>query len=204
MESSGGKGRLTLAHGDSRFDGSKTRTASRIRVHHQFFPHWLDCALLFPSYAAGSNPPWPQGHIDYLMLSALSSAPNMWLYLPTKTGILAADQAEIRKWLEWGRKNVAYLMVRHDLFDWPGKGVVDGSAHLLGDRGLIFLFNGTKESKSAEFALTPESTGFTGAAPVEIQQEYPAVERREVSGPGAKVSWPVPAGSVVVLRVAPR
>jgi hypothetical protein len=27
MESSGGKGRLTLAHGDSRFDGSKTDPA---------------------------------------------------------------------------------------------------------------------------------------------------------------------------------
>jgi hypothetical protein len=193
-----GTGGSNLAAGD------EVRTASRIRVHHQFFPHWMDCALLFPSYAAGSNPPWPQGHIDYLMLSALSSAPNMWLYLPTKTGIPAADQAEIRKWLEWGRKNVAYLMVRHDLFDWPGKGVVDGSAHLLGDRGLIFLFNGTKESKSAEFALTAESTGFTGTAPVEIRQEYPAVERQEVSGPGATVSWPVPAGSVVVLRITRR
>lgn len=63
---------------------------------------------------------------------------------------------------------------------------------------------GKKEARSAEFALTPESTGFTGTAPVEIRQEYPAVERREVSSPGAKVSWPVPAGSVVVLRVAPR
>lgn len=194
-----GTGGSNLAAGD------EVRTASRIRVHHQFFPHWLDSALLFPSYADPNHvPAWPRGHIDYLLLSALSSTPNLVFYLPSKTGIPGEDKAEIRKWLEWGRKNVAYLMVRHDLFDWPGKGVVDGSAHLLGDRGLIFLFNGTKEARSAEFALTPESTGFTGTAPVEIRQEYPAVERREVSGPGAKVSWPVPAGSVVVLRVAPR
>lgn len=26
-----------------------------------------------------------------------------------------------------------YLLVRHDLFDWPGKGKVDGSAHLKGE-----------------------------------------------------------------------
>jgi hypothetical protein len=31
------------------------RTSSRIRVHHHFFPHWLDWSLLFPSYAKYVN-----------------------------------------------------------------------------------------------------------------------------------------------------
>ncbi len=78
------------------------------------------------------------------MLSALSSSPNQLYYLPTKTGIPDKDKAEIRKWLDWGRKNVEYLKVRKDLPDWPAPGKVDGSAHIVGDRGLVFLFNSGK------------------------------------------------------------
>jgi hypothetical protein len=182
--------------------GDEVRTASRIRVHHHFFPHWLDQALLFPSYA-GHVPAWPSTKIDYLILSALSCSPNLLMYLPTKTGIPEADKVEIRKWLDWGRANVKYLLVRQDLFDWPGKGKVDGSAHFIGDCGLIFLFNGTKEEKTAEFALTAESTGFMGAAPVEIRQDYPAAVRRETYRPGATVTWTVPAETAVVLRITP-
>jgi hypothetical protein len=183
--------------------GDEVRTASRIRVHHHFFPHWLDWSLLFPSYACLPPPKWPEGHIDYLMLSAMSCSPNLLLYLPTKSGIPDADKAEIRKWLDWGRANIEFLRVRHDLFDWPGKGKVDGSAHLIGDRGLIFLFNPAQVEQVAEFALTPESTGFTGAGPVEIAQEHPAGGRRETVEPGATVQWPLPPETAVVLRLAP-
>ncbi len=184
--------------------GDEVRTASRIRVHHHFFPHWLDWPLLFPSYAdPGSTPEWPSDKIDYLLLSALSSSPNLLLYLPSKSGIPAEDQAEIRRWLDWGRANEDYLMVRHDLFDWPGKGVVDGSAHLRGHHGLIFLFNSSAAEQLGEFALTAESTGFSGEVPVEIQQEYPSAERRQVCQPGVNVSWPVPPQSAVVLRITP-
>lgn len=181
--------------------GDEVRTASRMRVHHHFFPHWMDWSLLFPSYAGEPYPKWPEGHIDYLMLSALSGSPNLLFYLPTKTGIPAEDKAEIRKWLNWGRENVEYLLVRHDLFDWPGKGKVDGSAHLIGDRGLIFLFNPSDEEKVAEFALTPESVGFTGTGPVEIVQEHPASERRATFRPGASVRWLLLPETAVVLRV---
>jgi hypothetical protein len=191
-----GTGGSNLAAGD------EVRTASRLRVHHHFFPHWMDWSLLFPSYAGEPYPEWPRGHIDYLMLSAMSCSPNLLLYLPTKTGIPAADKAEIRKWLAWGRANVEYLLVRHDLFDWPGKGKVDGSAHLVdGECGLILLFNPSDEEQTAEFALTPESTGFTATRPVEISQEYPTSGRRETCRPGATASWPVPPETALVLRV---
>ena len=187
--------------------GDEIRTASRIRVHHQFFPHWLDQSLLFPSYAGDPHPnhkpAWPSERIDYIMLSALSCSPNLLMYLPTKTGIPDADKAEIRKWLEWGRKNVEYLFVRHDLFDWPGLGRVDGSAHFRDDHGIVFLFNPERTAHTAEFDLTPEATGFAGEAPVEVWQEYPASVHRENHAPGATVRWQVPAESAVVLRVAP-
>jgi hypothetical protein len=182
--------------------GDEVRTASRIRVHHHFFPHWMDWSLLFPSYAGAPYPPWPEGHLDYLMLSALSCSPNLLLYLPTKTGIPAKDKAEIRHWLDWGRENIAYLRVRKDLFDWPGKGKVDGSAHLVGDRGLIFLFNPNEKSMTGEFALTEESIGLSGAGEFSITQEHPAPGRAETSRAGDTVRWEVPAGTALVLRVS--
>jgi hypothetical protein len=185
--------------------GDEIRSASRIRVHHQFTPHWLDQSLLFPSYASPEHvPAWPSAHIDYIMASALSCSPNLLLYLPTKTGIPAADKAEIRKWLQWGRRNTEYLMVRHDLFDWPDPGRVDGSAHLRGDHGVVFLFNPAAAASQAELSLTPECVGFVGQARVEVRQEYPSSDRHETHAPGDTVRWPVPAESAVVLRVGPR
>jgi hypothetical protein len=186
--------------------GDEVRTASRIRVHHQFFPHWLDQSLLFPSYAdptLTNVPAWPSEKIDYILLSALSCSPNLLMYLPTKTGIPEADKVEIRKWLDWGRANVEYLFVRKDLFDWPGKGKVDGSAHIIDDRGLIFLFNGGDASAAAEFALTAEETGFTGTRQVRIRQEFPASPAVRTCSPGEVVRWEVPSQTAVVLRAEP-
>lgn len=184
--------------------GDEVRTASRIRVHHHFFPHWLDWSLLFPSYGnPKSYRAWPSAKMDYLLLSALSCSPNLLFYLPTKTGIPEEDKAVIRTWLDWGRANVEYLLVRRDLFDWPGKGVVDGSAHLIGDRGLIFLFNGGATPAVAEFALTPGETGFSGTRPVSILQEFPAACDARLCRPGATVRWDVPPQTAVVLRLVP-
>jgi hypothetical protein len=194
--------------GDSNIvGGNEIRTASRIRLQQQFIPPWLDEALLFPSYAnpdRKSFPRWPGENLDYILLSALSSTPNLVLYLPGHDGIPEASRQRIKNWLDWGRKNGKYLLTRHDLFDWPAKGKVDGSAHLLGDHGLIFLFNSDGVEQTAGFALTPESTGFTGSSSVEVNQEYPARERREIHRPGASVRWPVPAESAVVLRLKPQ
>lgn len=194
--------------GDSHIaGGNEIRIASRIRLQHQFIPPWLDEALLFPSYAnpnRKSFPRWPSENLDHILLSALSSTPNLLMYLPGRTGLPEADKAEIHKWLDWGRKNEKYLLTRHDLSRWPVKGKVDGSAHLLGDHGLIFLFNSDVAEHTAEFAITRESTGFIGSKPVEIRQEYPASDRRETHRPGATVRWSVPAESVVVLRLATR
>jgi hypothetical protein len=182
--------------------GNEVRTASRIRIHHHFFPHWLDSSLLFPSFAnPDRQPDWPSEKIDYLMLSALSCTPNLLLYLPTKTGIPESDRVEIHKWLAWGRDNEEYLFVRHDLFDWPCKGAVDGSAHLLGDHGLIFLFNPAAEKRMAEFVLNAESTGFTGEKPVTLVQEYPTGDWCETRQPGTIIRLPVPGEAVLVVRL---
>ncbi len=181
--------------------GDEIRTASRIRVHHQFFPHWLDQSLLFPSFGnPARKPAWPSAKLDYILLSALSCSPNLLMYLPTKTGIPDKDKAEIAEWLDWGRRNVDFLFVRRDLLDWPGRGRVDGSAHFQGEEGIIFLFNPDNVPQEAEFVLSREETGFTGRQPVTLRQEYPVMDRSQIVTPGAKVRWTVPEEGAVVLR----
>lgn len=199
-----GSGMSNIAGGD------EIRVASRIRVHHHFFPHYIDLPLLFPSYSGipGRNNvkkdrPWPSEKLDYILLSALSCAPNLLLYLPTKSGIPKRDKTEIRKWLNWGRKNIAYLRVRKDLPDWPGPGRVDGSAHIVKDRGLIFLFNPNSQPRSIEFALTPEAIGVSRPSRYHIWQEHPSSDRRTERKLGDSVEWEVPAQTAVVLGLAP-
>jgi len=46
------------------------------------------------------------------------------------------------------------LKVRKDLPDWPATGKVDGTAHIVGDHGLICLFNSSATQLTGEFALT--------------------------------------------------
>ena len=185
--------------------GNEVRTASRIRVHHHFFPHWLDQSLLFPSYGNPKRlPPWPSEKIDYIMISALSCSPNLLLYLPTKNGIPEADKAEIRKWLIWGRENIEYLLVRKDLQDWPAPGKVDGSAHFVDDKGLVFLFNPGSIPLSGEFVLNEESTGLTyHGGDFRIAQEYPPSDRRIRAAFNETVRWELPAETAMVLRVQP-
>jgi hypothetical protein len=185
--------------------GDHIRTWSRARVHHDFFPHYLDQPLVFPSRAAAqdSAPNWPRGNLDYILLSAISSSPNQLYYMPTKTGIPEEDRAEIRRWLDWGRKNEAYLKVRNDLPGWPAAGRVDGSAHMTGDRGVVFLFNPNPEPASGEFALTTESIGLEASGSLRVEQEYPKSGLYRECEAGQVVQWEVPAESPVVLRISP-
>ena len=198
---------FTLVESGGRDDNvsyaDEVRTAARIRLHEHFFPHWLDMGLLFPSYGQpGPTPPWPSAKIDYAMISALSCAPNLLLYLPARDGIPEADRLEIRKWLDWGRANEKYLMVRRDLFDWPGKGRVDGSAHVVDGKGIVFLFNGTEKELTGEVPLDG-SIGLDGAGRYTIVQEYPPADRKVTAQGGETVRWTVPPRTAVILRIEP-
>jgi hypothetical protein len=193
--------------GDNLAAGNQIRTWSRIRVHRQFLPHYMDLSQLFPMAPNGPYPPptdkWPKGHFDYILLSALSSSPNQAFYLPLKTRFPDVDKAEIKKWLDWGRRNVEYLKVRKDLPDWPAADKVDGSAHIIGDRGLVFLFNPSEKPLSGEFALTAESIGLATAGNFKVSQEYPAADREIHAASGQSVRWEIPPKTPVVLRILP-
>ncbi len=184
--------------------GDKVRKWSRVRVHHHFFPHYLDQPQVFvgPKSMGKRYPDWPSEAIDYLMLSALSSSPNQLYYLPTKAGIPARDKETIRKWLDWGRKNEKYLMVRKDLPDWPAAGKVDGSAHIIQDRGLLFLFNPNSQPLPGVFRADSESLGLARGGPFQIIQSYPPSGVKKRFRFGDEVRWEVPPRSALVLEIA--
>jgi hypothetical protein len=46
-----------------------------------------------------------------------------------------------------------YLKVKRDLFDCPGLKPVDGSAHIIKDRGFIFLFSPEHEGKTVRASI---------------------------------------------------
>ena len=57
------------------------------------------------------------------------------------------------------------------------RGKVDGSAHVVVDRGLIFLFNPDKVTHTGEFAMTAENIGWKGKGDFSVNQEYPVSDR---------------------------
>jgi hypothetical protein len=183
--------------------GDKLRQWSRVRVHHHFFPHYMDHPLVFAAPKSANGPDWPSEKIDYAMLSALSCSPNQLYYLPTKAGIPAKDKTEIKKWLDWGQEHISYLMVRRDLPQWPEAGKVDGSAHIIGDKGLMFFFNPNLTPGQGKFRLDEESIGLTRGARFDVVSTYPLSTARQQANVGEEVSWEIPPQSCVVLSVTP-
>ncbi|PYV36532.1 MAG: hypothetical protein DMG06_30505 [Acidobacteria bacterium] len=185
--------------------GDKVRKWSRVRVHHHFLPHYFDQPQVFvgPKGMGELGRDWPSGSIDYLLLSAFSSSPNQIYYLPTKSGMPDKDKAEIRTWMEWGRKNEKYLLVRKDLPDWPAVGKVDGNAHMIGDSGLVFLFNPNPRKLIGRFRLDKESIGLTKGDDFQVFQSYPVSDTKREFSFGQEVSWDVPPSTAVVLTITP-
>jgi len=186
--------------------GDKIRHWSRVRVHHHFFPHYLDSPQVFaaPKSKKGyGRLDWMSDHLDYIMLSALSSSPNQTYYLPSQAGIPTEDKARIKKWLDWARENIDYIMVRKDLPDWPAANKIDGSAHICEDRGFVFLFNPNKNPLDGEFTLTEESIGLKQKGTFRVTQHYPPSDLGIDSGYGKKVLWQVPGETAVILEIQP-
>lgn len=186
---------LNVAYGD------KIREWGRIRLHQHFFPHYIHQSQVF-GYLPWDRK-WTSEKLDYILLSALSVSPNLCFFLTTQM-IPPADRAEIRKWLDWGRQNIKFLQVRKDLPTWPSAGKVDGSAHVVGDRGFICFFNPNKAPLKGEFVVSQEGLGLKATGgDFRITQQYPSVERNVPVRYGESVSWDVPGETAVLLEIHP-
>ncbi|MFN5737507.1 MAG: LamG domain-containing protein, partial [Akkermansiaceae bacterium] len=90
---------------------------------------------------------------QYNVISTLSMSTYCQIG-PGFKGLAHAENREfLKKWRAWASKNHAYLKVKRDLFDCPGEAAIDGSAHLIKDRGFLFLFAVGKEPARASIPL---------------------------------------------------
>ena len=67
----------------------------------------------------------------------------------------AADQAWLRKWLDWTDANLSTLRHTRLILGEPALGKVDGSSAIVGDHGYIFLYNPNGRKVEVSFNLDP-------------------------------------------------
>ena len=122
------------------------------------------------------------------------------------------NRAFLAKWRAWASEHHAFLKVKRDLFDCPGDSAVDGSAHMIGDRGFVFLFPGGFDRNG------PQAGSVRAAIPLHrwigldenhsagyaVRELYPrAGADLGVHRYGEDVLCDVPRDSAVVLAVEP-
>lgn len=144
------------------------------------FQHWFNHNYRFiPTYMNMAQMNFKKeanGHL-YSLLSCLSASTHASLadWVPVTSEQQARETfALMRRWEDWATRNHTYLQDRVDLFGMPcRKGGIDGTAHIRGDRGFIFVFNPTGEvrygriplagmiglNRGRRFSITEISTG---------------------------------------------
>lgn len=76
------------------------------------------------------------------MIAGLSIASYCMVGEAYQQFTIKENQDFFKKWRAWATKNLDYLTVKRDLFDSPGHSALDGSAHIIKNRGFIFLLRG--------------------------------------------------------------
>jgi hypothetical protein len=158
---------------------------------------------------------------EYLLLRSISVSDHFMLW-PDAVGTARQDKPFWDKWLHWADENIRYLRVGRTLFREPwGDEIVaslppalegrlpaptaalNGSAHIIGDRGFLFLFNPSPQSRVAAVPLN-EWIGLAGGKRIGVRVLHPTAG--VVYGPydrGEEMRVEVPARSAMVLEVAP-
>jgi len=167
--------------------------------NYRFIPTYLNMAQINFGKEANGN--------LYSLLSCLSASTHAsmadWVPFSTQE---EADTifALMRKWKAWGTENMAYLRDRIDLFGMPcRKGGIDGTAHIVGDRGFIFAFNPTGDTCRGSVPLT-EMIGLTGGARFAIDEISTGVAKRlGVWEKGAEFVFEISSKSALLFQLQP-
>ncbi|HJN14920.1 MAG TPA: LamG domain-containing protein, partial [Armatimonadota bacterium] len=111
----------------------------------------------------------------------------------------------LRMWRAWATRNHAYLKVKRDLFDSPGDSPVDGSAHIIRDRGFLFLFPAGGMSARASIPISRWiQLDENAKALYQIREIYPReATDLGVYKYGAELLYDMPKGSAVILSLEP-
>jgi len=146
---------------------------------------------------------------EYGLMSALSVGNNVGFFVQFPSFDNEEEKetylAFIRKWKEWASENIDYLQVRRDLFGTPlRKGGIDGSAHVIGDRGFVFLFNPTKDRKIGSIPLN-DLIRLTRGDSFDLKVLFPEEgDSLGTYGYGEEALVDIEGGACKLLEIAPR
>ena len=136
-------GRCATLNADDNYFETTGADMNRFQTWHnqndRFRPPYKNYAAVF-----GETP----SEFQFSVLSTISVASYCQIGPGFKGLALAENREFLKKWRAWATENYAYLKVKRDLFDCPGYSRVDGSAHILKDRGFFFLFPGGHAGES--------------------------------------------------------
>jgi len=148
-----------------------------------------------------------RGHTDPELRKEILSGISITSHLQIGVGIKLLDQPDnqrfFRKWTQWAAENFRFLNVKRDLFGQPWSVPLDGSAHIIEDRGYLFLFNECANDQVGSVPLN-EWIGLTKGDSFDIKQIYPEEQwlARDVKR-GEAIHLPVVASGVSIVSLEP-
>ena len=150
----------------------------------------------------------------YSLLSSIGTAPfnHVIDFIPARDveefkALSDEDKAFFRKWLDWTDENARYLHALRPIIGPPMAGRVDGTAAVVEDRGLVFLFNPNPGPRDVRFKLD-RSIGLVKGDRLMIKEIYPEEGRLVGSAEGlwaygGEVALTLPGREAAVYEVFP-
>jgi len=147
------------------------------------------------------------GHL-YSILSALQASTHGQLSeFQTLTNDGEADQVfkDLRYWKDWANMHMEYLEDRVDLFGQPcRKDGIDGSAHIIENRGYLFVFNPCPGKEKWGSIPLDELIGIETNSRFSLDEISSGIPKRiGVYRKGDSFSFPVPAKSALLIELKP-
>jgi hypothetical protein len=150
----------------------------------------------------------------YSLLSSIATAPfhHVVNFIPARdaeefAALSENDKAWFRKWLDWTDENARFLHALRPIIGPPMAGRVDGTAAIVEDRGIVFLFNPNPDRKEARFKLDA-SIGLVKGERFMVKELFPEEGRLIASSEGlwahgSEVVLPLAGRDAAVLEVFP-
>ena len=126
-----------------------------------------------------------------------------WYTMLTDPEAKSAYKQRWDRWVSWTNQHRKYLQVRRDLFlNTDSSSGLRGTAHMLGDRGYIFLHNAGKETLAGQIPVN-RWLGLETGKKFRIKQTYPNSHDYGVYLRGEDLTISVEPRQTLILHVEP-